>query len=30
VGNILPNVDVATLDITVLKSGDKAVSFHFL
>ncbi|KAI5603181.1 hypothetical protein BDE02_01G202900 [Populus trichocarpa] len=30
VGNILPNVDVATLEATVLKSSDKAVSFRFL
>lgn len=30
VGNILPNMDVATLEATVLKSNVKAVSFHFL
>ena len=30
VGNILPNVDVAILEATVLKSSVKAVSFHFL
>lgn len=30
VGNILPNVDVATLEATVLKSSVKAVSFRFL
>jgi hypothetical protein len=30
VGNIMPNVDVATLEATVLKSSDKAVSFRFL
>ena len=29
VGNILPNVDVATLEATVLKSSVKAVSFRF-
>ncbi|KAJ6951528.1 hypothetical protein NC653_040849 [Populus alba x Populus x berolinensis] len=30
VGNILPNVDVATLEATVLKSSVKAMSFCFL
>jgi FMN-dependent NADH-azoreductase len=30
VGNILPNVDVATLEAMVLKSSVKAVSFRFL
>ncbi|KAJ6944605.1 hypothetical protein NC652_009847 [Populus alba x Populus x berolinensis] len=30
VGNLLPNVDVATLEATVLKSSVKAVSFRFL
>jgi len=30
VGNILLNVDVATLEATVLKSSVKVVSFHFL
>lgn len=29
-GNILPNIDVATLEATVFKSIDKAVSFRFL
>jgi hypothetical protein len=26
----LPNIDVETLEATILKSSDKAVSFHFL
>ncbi|KAG6752702.1 hypothetical protein POTOM_042738 [Populus tomentosa] len=30
VGNILPNMDVATLEATVLKSSVKAMNFHFL
>ncbi|KAG6778847.1 hypothetical protein POTOM_015195 [Populus tomentosa] len=30
VGNILPNVDLATLEATVLKSSVKAMSFRFL
>ena len=30
VGNILPNVDVATLEASVLKSSVKVVSFRFL
>jgi hypothetical protein len=30
VGNILPNVDVATMEATILQTVDKAVSFRFL